>query len=100
MKRTVLIKQGKIGRNNYLARKKIAEIAENLNIDRCEIGLEGCLEYYALAPAHRHRREWYRGDVDKLSDYQQWICGCSNCHEKIDNDEELKEKIFNELRPK
>lgn len=99
MKRNVFIKQGKVGRNNYLARKKIAEIAEELNIDHCEIGLDGCQEYYMLAPAHRNRREWYRGDVDKLSDYNQWVCACANCHQKIDEDENLKETIFKQLRP-
>jgi len=97
--RHTLIRQGKVSRNNYLARKKIAKIAEELNIDHCEIGLDGCKEYYMLAPAHRHRREWYRADVDKLSDYNEWICACTNCHEKIDNDESLKEKVFKDLRP-
>ena len=98
--RKTLIRQGKVSKNNALARKKIAEIAEERDIDKCEIGFDGCSEHYTLAPAHRHPREWYRADVDKLSDYNEWICCCVSCHNKLDNDNNLKEIIFRELRPR
>lgn len=97
--RKTLIRQGKVSKNNALARKRIAEIAEEKGLDRCELGLPGCLEYYTLAPAHRHRREWYRADVDKLSDYNEFLCLCQKCHEKIDADENYKQEVFDKLRP-
>lgn len=98
-RRSTIIKQGRISEINAEARKKIAEIAEEMNLNYCELQFEGCQEYYTLAPAHKNRREWYRGDVNKLSDYNQWICACSNCHQQLDDDENLKDEVFNKLRP-
>jgi hypothetical protein len=98
-KRNTIIKQGRVSEINHMARQKIAEIAEERGIDHCELNFDGCQEYYTLAPAHKNRREWYRGNVDLLSDYNQWICACQPCHERIDSDENLKDEIFNKLRP-
>ena len=75
LKRTVFIRQGKISKNNSIARDRIASIAEEKNLTACELKYEGCLEYYTLAPCHKHDREYYRGDVEKLSDPDEWICG-------------------------
>ncbi len=97
-KRNTIIKQGKISKNNAIARQQITEIAEENNINECEIKLPGCLAYYTLAPCHKHPREWYRGDIKLLADYNEWICGCVNCHIKLDNDSKLKQKYFNKLR--
>lgn len=96
--RKTLIRQGKVSKNNALARARIAEIAEEKGLDRCELGLEGCLEYYTLAPAHRHRREFYRASVEALSDYNNWVILCVNCHEHMDDDENYKEEVFKKLR--
>lgn len=98
MKRSPLKRIGKIGEANILARKKIAEIAEEINFNTCEIKLEGCLRNFALAPAHRHKRAWYKGDVDLLADFNQWVCACVVCHNKIEHNEELTEEVFNKLR--
>ena len=84
MKRTRLRKIGKIGKANIEARKRIAEIAEEKGINYCEIKLEGCLGRMYLAPAHKHKRAWYKGDVDKLSDYNEWVCACVYCHHAIE----------------
>ena len=97
-RRSTIIKQGRVSEINHIARQKIAEIAEDMGLDHCELGLEGCQEYYTLAPAHKNRREWYRGNVDLLSDPKQWLCACSNCHQIIDDDENLKDEMFNKLR--
>lgn len=99
MKNTPLRKIGKIGQANILARKKIAEIAEENNINICEIKLQGCLVNFALAPAHRHKRIWYKGNIDLLSDFNQWICACVVCHDKIENNEKLTEEVFKRCRP-
>ena len=91
-------KIGKVGQNNIKARKIIAEICEARGIERCEI----CSGTFGLAPAHRHPREWYRKNPDGLSDYDQWLALCVECHERMDNrsktTERQKEDIFNRLR--
>lgn len=98
MKRTPLNKIGKIGRANIEARDKIAKIAEEKDLCNCEIRFDGCLNWMALAPAHRHKRSWYKGDVEKLSDYNEWVAACVACHDKIENDPVLTEEIFDRLR--
>ena len=90
---------GKIGLANIEARKRIAAIAEEKNLSYCELGLTGCTRTWPLAPAHLHKRSWYKGDVDLLSDYNQWISACQNCHEVIENNRDLTEGVFEKLRP-
>lgn len=99
MKRTPLKKIGKIGNANKEARKKIATTAEELGLNYCEIGLQGCLVTSFLAPAHLHRRSWYKGDIELLADYSQWVSCCVNCHDKLEVDKELTERFFKSLRP-
>lgn len=98
MKKTRLKRVGKIGQANILARKKIAEIAEEKGLNYCEIKLGGCLGYMYLAPAHRNKRAWYKGNVDLLSDFNQWVCACVNCHNLIEHSQALTEQVFNRLR--
>lgn len=99
MRKTPLRRIGKVGEANIEARKRIAAIAEEKGLNYCEIGLEGCLHYMILAPAHRHPRTFYKGDVELLSDYDQWISACVVCHGEIDRNKELLESTFNRLRP-
>lgn len=99
MKRTRLKKIGAIGKANIEARNRIAEIAGEKGLNYCEIGLEGCTENWPLAPAHRHKRSWYKGNVELLSDYNQWVSACVGCHNKIENDSKLTEETFKKLRP-
>lgn len=99
MKRTRLKAQGKVGRANTQARKLITEQCEELNLNYCEIALPNCLRTWPLAPAHRHKRAWYKGDVGKLSDYNEWVVACINCHNQIEHDAQLTEEVFNRLRP-
>lgn len=99
MKRTPLRRVGKTGTANLEARKRIATIAEELGLNYCEIGLAGCLVTSFLAPAHRHKRAFYKGNVELLADYEQWIAACQSCHNRIEHDKELTERFFNTLRP-
>lgn len=99
MKRTPLRKIGKVGVANLEARKRIATLAEELGLNYCEIGLPGCLVTSFLAPAHRRKRNFYKGNVELLAAYENWICACQNCHAKIEVDKELTERFFNTLRP-
>jgi len=98
MKRTPIQKQGKAGTANRTARQKIAAISKQKNLTKCELRLSGCMGNWPLAPAHRHKRSFYKGDADKLADYEQWVCACQVCHDKIEFDPELTEKIFMNLR--
>jgi len=99
MKRGSLNKIGKIGQANILARTKIAEIAEEKGLNFCEIKLEGCLGSMYLAPAHRHKRSWYKGNVELLADFSEWVCACVSCHNLIEHNEELTASIFTKCRP-
>lgn len=89
MKRTAL---------NNKARKKIAAIAQRKNLIRCEVELGGCMGS-AHAPAHRHKRSWYYDKDDSLLwDFSQWLACCQSCHNKLEFNKELTEKVFEELR--
>lgn len=99
MRRTGIKKIGKIGKINIEARNKIAEIAEEKGLSFCEINLEGCLGRMYLAPAHKHKRSWYKGNVELLADFNQWVCACVSCHNLIEHNEELTDKIFKKCRP-
>lgn len=97
---------GKIGQSNIKARKDIARKAEKKNLKTCEAGPEllrlgirtGCTKTWPLAPAHRHKRAYYKGDPDLLAADEQWIAACTNCHDRIEHDPELTEQIFLQLR--
>ena len=53
----------------------------------------------AHAPAHRHKRIWYYDKADnRLSDFDQWIGCCQNCHTRMEKDARLTETIFVEVR--
>lgn len=99
MRRTVLKKIGTVGKANIEARNRIAVIAEEKGLNYCELALPSCLGQMYLAPAHRHKRAWYKGNVELLSDYRQWISACVSCHAVIENDPELTELKFAKLRP-
>lgn len=91
-------KVGKVGRANSAARKKIAQIAEKLDMKKCELSLVDCTVSWPLAPAHRHKRAWYKGDAKLLADPKQWVCACQGCHDEIEFDPVLTEEIFIRLR--
>lgn len=96
MKRTPLRKIGKIGKVNLEANRQLKKLFTNQ--DYCEIQLEGCLKTWPLQFCHRHKRAWYKGNVELLADRNQVVIGCQNCHEKIEFSKELTEEIFKKLR--
>jgi hypothetical protein len=95
LKRTPLKKVGKTGKANLKANKSLND---KLPKEYCELRLNGCLVNWLLQYAHRHKRSWYKGDAELLSDINQVIVACQNCHEKIEHDEKLTEEVFNKLR--
>lgn len=96
LKRTKLKRVGKIGRANIEANRLIRE--QNPP-QHCEIRLDGCLGGMYLTIAHKHKRAWYKGDVELLSDYNEWVCACVSCHNQIEFSQELTDKIFKKCRP-
>ena len=102
MKRSYIKRSGKIAQANTKARKIIAEKCQELDLNYCEIAFNKdvqCLGTSFLAPAHKHKRAWYKGDVEKLSDYNEWVAACQVCHDRIEHDVELTLKVFRKLRP-
>ncbi len=91
-------KVGKVGKANLTARALIADYAKKMNLTKCEIGLEGCTGSWPVAPAHRHKRAWYKGDAVLLAHPKQWIVACQCCHDQIEFDAELTEEVFTRLR--
>lgn len=95
MKRTPLRKVGKVGKANIEANKLIK--AQN-PAQYCEIRLEECLGGMYLTIAHKHKRAWYKGDVELLSDPNEYVVACVNCHNRIEHNAELTEQVFKRLR--
>ena len=102
LKRSGLRKIGKVGEANRASRKIIADICEDKGLNYCEIRFNKdvqCMGSWPLAPAHLHKRAWYKGDVALLADYSQWVVACQVCHDRMENDADLTEKVFKKLRP-
>jgi hypothetical protein len=95
-------KVGKVGKANINARGLIADYAKKMNLTSCEIGplglTTGCTKTWPVAPAHRHKRAWYKGDAIKLSLRSQWVVACQCCHDQIEHNKELTEEVFTKLR--
>ena len=98
MRNSPLKRLGKIGKVNIGANKILREKLGHITY--CEMKLEGCMGNWPLQFAHRHKRIFYKGDIDKLSDIKQVVVACQNCHELQENNKELTEQIFNKLRGK
>ena len=82
---------------NKKANIEIVKQAKAKGIMYCEI----CGSTIGLTRMHRHKRRWYYDKPDKLLwNRKQWIVACIHCHEKMEEDKELTEKIFLELRGK
>ena len=92
------IKIGRVGKANREARQEIARISEEKNLKVCELNLPRCTKTWPLAPAHRHKRSWYKGDADLLAHPDQWVCACQTCHDQIEVSPELTEQMFINLR--
>jgi hypothetical protein len=63
-------------------------------IQSCELRLPGCTGSIFLTFAHRKKRRFYT-EPEQLYDRSQWRLACVNCHEQIEYDKELTERVFN-----
>ena len=77
---------------------KLKRIYEAKGTTTCEIRFPGCLNNWALGFAHRHKRIWYKSQPELLTDYNQTVLACVKCHDAIEYDRELTEKVFRRLR--
>ena len=98
MKRTPLKRLGKRGRQWYNDRKELKIDYERRGIVFCELKLNGCFGDNYLGFAHRHKRSWYYKHPELLKDFNQTLLACAPCHDKIEDDKELTEKMFKKLR--
>lgn len=94
MKRSPLKKLGKIGKINKASNEKLKELFIENDITSCEI----CGLTYGLTFAHRHKRVWYRSRPELLSDANQVLLLCLECHQKIEYNKKLTEETFIRLR--
>ena len=100
LKKSPLNSCGETGKANISANNLIRIKARKMGLNYCELGFKGCKKGLYLTVAHRHYRNWYKGNAELLSNIDQWICACVVCHEKIEEDEELTKKMFIKLRGK
>lgn len=96
LKKTPLRKVGRVGKANLEANKRLKDVLQG--IVTCEMKLEGCMGGFTLQNAHRHKRAWYKGEVELLSDYKQVVKACTICHELTEYNRELNREVFNKLR--
>ena len=99
MKRSPLKRIGKIGKRNIEANKRIAEMWKEKGIYYCEVHLPGCLKNWPLQNCHKNKRDYYYSKPEKLYDYNEVVRACQNCHNLLEHDKKLTEKVFNDLRP-
>lgn len=102
MKRKRMNPIGKIGKRNIAANAIINRMFEKKKINTCEIMFEGCTGKLFLTNAHKHKRDWYKPKAkqEKLHAFSEVIRACQCCHQTIEDDKELTENVFNQLRPK
>ena len=89
---------GKITKRNIEANKILKEIYIEKGIDKCELRLSGCWIFTTLGFAHKEKRWKYIKNPEGLSDFNETLLACTNCHQKIEGDRELTEYYFKRLR--
>ncbi len=94
-------KIGKQGRINATANRKLKKAYIDRGYTgqgRCEVGLVGCGHTFGVGYAHRHSRSWYYKHPELLSEYNQTVLACTNCHGKLEVNEELTAETFEKIR--
>ena len=102
IKRTRIKQIGKVGKRNIQANAILKIMFRRKDITSCEIMFEGCTGQLFLTNAHKHKREWYRPKAKqgKLYAFREVLRACQHCHQIIEDDKELTQNIFSQLRPK
>ena len=71
-------------------RAKLKVEYEDRGITTCELRFEGCWFDNALGFAHRYKR----GDPRCEHTFEGTLLACNPCHDKIEYDRQLTEKMF------
>jgi hypothetical protein len=83
---------------NHRAKLKVE--FEDDGTTTCELRFSGCTYDNFLSFAHKEKRSWYY-PLDReplLGDKSHVILACTNCHDKIENNKDLSDKMFEKLR--
>lgn len=89
-----MVKLGRKTREWIKASDELEEIYLEKGIVYCELKLEGCWGMTALHFAHRYKRN----DPRCEHTFKGTLLACNPCHDKIEYDRELTEKMFKKLR--
>ena len=76
------------------ARKSLLKLYEKKGIRVCELGFKDCTFDYRLSFAHRFKRS----DPRCRHTFRQTLKSCIPCHQKLEQDSDLTEKMFKLLR--
>lgn len=87
-------KIGKRGKINIQANRDLKEYFLEIEVERCE----RCGTGWGLTFAHRHKRYWYYSRPELLSDPNQVLLLCLDCHRHIEPSRERTEELFLRLR--
>lgn len=74
------------------SRAKLEVIYQEKGITTCELRLPGCWYNNALYFAHKEKR------IDASHTFKETILACNPCHQQIEYDRELTERMFKKLR--
>ncbi len=89
-----MLKKGKKTKSWERARRKLKKIYADIGITTCEIRFPGCKNNNFLTFAHRYKRR----DPRCKHDLNGTVLACIYCHNKIEYNRELSEKMFERLR--
>lgn len=78
--------------------KKLKKLYSDKGITTCELRLPGCWIDNGLTFLHRHKRIYYKSCPERLTEFNQTLLGCINCHMETEYDRKLTADLFNKLR--
>ena len=95
-------KIGKYGQINRNSNIHLKWLYTDYGITNCELRYKDCTMNNFLGFAHRHKRDFYKskGKQELLASFKHTILACNNCHDIIEDNKELTEEVFNNLRGK
>lgn len=95
------MKAGRITKLNSKQNRELKKLFLAKDIRYCEARLIEDCSPMTITFAHRHKKHWYLDKPDELRwSYNQVIGACLNCHNVLEVDSELTEKVFGRLRGK
>ncbi len=98
LKMSPLKRIGRQGKINLCANRKIAQMWKEFGVNTCELKLPECLGKLFNQNVHRHKRDWYYRRPELLYARKEVARGCQNCHDLVENNETLREEVFNKIR--